>query len=431
MNRGPSVRFDSMGHSMLGQMQNEQSALGVVADEARGFALGPRIGGSNDGNGTLVGTGDIDTTDCSSKEELFDRLGFDKGPLRKQDVWTIASVVAASGAPIHQVVSPPNASAVLQEEYADMDAGIDGDKDPQEESSNGENQSDSHSSMSSRDSCSRSLPPPPPHALSVRRQSLVNWESASEFQPNHYGANKNGSFDEDIEDDEEEDDMVSRNEQQLMRCVALALSTREGPSSELLAECEDNLATTDDGNSRNSRQLTKRLVRILMRMRKHALKNQPSDSLYGSPSFVAFGRSPQSDGSSSSRLSSSPSMSQSTPGGSPVAPSGHRLPCVGFETLAALCNASLRASADRRDWSSPYQLLQLTGAYYQRFRRSPPPQRLPSSISAAHSGPARARSNNPEDTSLGSDHDQDKGFKCVPRQPVQRTTALTTKAEGL
>ena len=45
---------------------------------------------------------------------------------------------------------------------------------------------------------------------------------------------------------------------------------------------------------------------------------------------------------------------------------GHRLPSKGFETLALLCNAVLRACAAHEEFLTPYALLQLTGAYYQR-----------------------------------------------------------------
>jgi len=51
-----------------------------------------------------------------------------------------------------------------------------------------------------------------------------------------------------------------------------------------------------------------------------------------------------------------------------AAQAGHRLPCVGFETLADLCGALLQSCMAREDFDPPYALLQLTGAYYQKTR---------------------------------------------------------------
>ena len=50
---------------------------------------------------------------------------------------------------------------------------------------------------------------------------------------------------------------------------------------------------------------------------------------------------------------------------------GHQLPVCGFETLVLLCNVVLRASAASEDFVTPYALLQLTGAYFQRRTRRP------------------------------------------------------------
>jgi hypothetical protein len=148
-------------------------------------------------------------------------------------------------------------------------------------------------------------------------------------------------------------DELSFAEQQLLRCVALALSAADGPPPELLRECAAGLG--------EDARLVARLVKVLARMRRHA-------SRVGHQRVAAAAAR---GGSFTNRRGGSGGVRGGLLDGS-GAPAGHRLPCVGFETLAALCQAALKACAARSDFATPYALLQLTGAYYQRVRAAQP-----------------------------------------------------------
>jgi hypothetical protein len=149
-------------------------------------------------------------------------------------------------------------------------------------------------------------------------------------------------------------DELSFAEQQLLRCVALALSAADGPPPELLRECAAGLG--------EDARLVARLVKVLARMRRHASRvgHQRVAAAAARGGSFTNRRGSGSGGARGGLLDGS------------GAPAGHRLPCVGFETLAALCQAALKACAARSDFATPYALLQLTGAYYQRVRAVQP-----------------------------------------------------------
>lgn len=96
---------------------------------------------------------------------------------------------------------------------------------------------------------------------------------------------------------------LSESEARLLRCVALALSTSDGPPVDMLASCEVALAEEP--------AVVDQLTQILTRLRTHASASGPGAARARQPGASRTGQ-------------------------------GHRLPPKGFETLVVLCNAVLK-----------------------------------------------------------------------------------------
>ena len=334
------------------------------------------------------------------------------------DVWTVAMAASASGIPLHELVDPPRptvagTSAWLQSantntlgqaslEIDNVDNGVGvtasvveapppppalkqkgspplpGSSDstlvrkmPRRALS--ENLSKAAASNDEEENDNNNATPTGMQSrpLINRRPSLVSWgraESAEDMLAGGRGHHHHVPLPEsnllnDVEgaaEEEEanEEDELSYAEQQLLRCVALALSTTEGPPLELLKDCEASMVEEE--------ALVSRLVKVLTRMRRHA--SRVGHQRAAAAAARGLPPSTPSLGGGSSAASSSSLGGRGLGGGASDNPAGHRLPCVGFETLAALCHAALKACAARHDFAPPYALLQLTGAYYQRVR---------------------------------------------------------------